>query len=178
MPQSEARRLLRRCLRRNISGAQANRFVLPVQAAVRIMRRPARFFLEQPDRTNAAVSAQLEPLHRPAPQPDQSPALEFLDLLSVGAEDLVRGGIARQLGRGLPAFVLNTNSSEIIADFVVFAERTIFIGYLENGHTTSSAFGRRMNYADCAAPERTSTSIRNSRISTCRLASRKPTPQV
>src|SRR6266581_1286246 len=241
MPQSEARRLLRRCLRRNISGAQANRFVIPVHAAVRIMRRPARFFLEQPDRTNAAVSAQIEPVQRPARNANQvagldfdrnnralermdmeqasarydvadfvlivgmldielcehriqpgsigmdvdhirgevtSPALEFLDLLSVGAQDLVRGGIARQLGRGLPAFVLNTNSSEIIADFVVFAERTIFIGYLENGHTTSSAFGRRMNYADCAAPERTSTSIRNSRISTCRLASRKPTPQV
>src|SRR6266567_5119021 len=241
MPQSEARRLLRRCLRRNISGAQANRFVIPVHAAVRITRRPARFFLEQPDRTNAAVSAKIEPVQRPARNANQvagldfdrnnrallrmnmeqasasddvtdfvlimgmldvelcehriqpgsigmdvdhirrdvtSPALEFLDLSTVGAQDLVRGGIARQLARGLPAFVLNADSGEVVAHLIVLAERTMFIGNLENGHTISSVFGRRTNYADCAAPERTSTSIRNSRISTCRLASRKPTPQV
>src|SRR5258708_4329629 len=241
MPQSEARRLLRRCLRRNIPGAPANGVVIPVHAAVRIMRRPSRFFLEQPDRTNAAVSAQIEPVERSARNANQvagldfdrnnralarmdmeqtsacddvpdlvlimrvldvelcehriqpgsigmdvdhirghvtSPALEFLDLLAVGAQDLVCGGIAGQLARGLPAFVLDANSGEVVADLTMFAERTILIGNLQNGHTISSAFGRRTNYADCAAPERTSTSIRNSRISTCRLASRKPTPQV
>src|SRR6266567_6303870 len=197
MPESEARRLLRRCLRRNVSGAPANGLVIPVHAAVRIMRRPARFFLEQPDRTNAAVPAKIEPVQRPARNANQvaglhldrnnrallrmnmeqasasddvtdfvlimgmldvelcehriqpgsigmdvdhirrdvtSPALEFLDLSTVGAQDLVRGGIAGQLARGLPAFVLDADSGEVVADLTMFAERTMFIGNLENGH--------------------------------------------
>src|SRR5260370_11969845 len=77
MRQSEARQLLRRSLRRNVSGAPANWFVIPVHTAVRIMRRPAGLVLEQPDRSNAAVSAQIEPMKRPAWNANQVAGFHF-----------------------------------------------------------------------------------------------------
>src|SRR5260370_21106444 len=90
MGQSEARRLLRRSLRRNVSGAPANWFVIPVYAAVCIMWRPPGLVLEQPDRANAAISAQIEPVQRPARNANQVPGFDLdrnnLALLRVDME--------------------------------------------------------------------------------------------
>ena len=104
--------------------------------------------------------------------------LELLDLVAVGAQDLIRGSIRREVGRRLPAFVVNANPGEIISHLVVFTERTVFIGDSQDSHGIISRLRQRGNHVLCAAPERTSTSIRNSRISTWRLASCKPVPQV
>src|SRR6266481_6910434 len=60
--------------------------------------------------------------------------LEFLDLLAIGRQYLIRGSIRRQVGRRLPAFVVNANSGEVVSHLIVLAERTVFIGDSKDSH--------------------------------------------
>src|SRR6202030_4068949 len=60
--------------------------------------------------------------------------LEFLDLLAVGCQYLTRGSIRRQVGRRLPAVVVNANSGEVVSNLIVLAERTVFIGDSKDSH--------------------------------------------
>src|SRR5438552_327013 len=61
-------------------------------------------------------------------------ALELFDLPAVGAQDLLRGSIRREVRRRFPAFVVNANPGEVIAHFAVFAERTVLIGDSKDSH--------------------------------------------
>src|SRR5260370_23822347 len=107
-------------------------------------------------------------------------ALQLFNLLAIYCENLFRRGVARQIRGGLPAFVVDADARKVVVDLVVFAKRAIFIRDSKYSHGIHLLVrsGPRRNHAVRAAPERTSTSIRNSRISTWRLASCKFAPQV
>src|SRR5260370_39115477 len=74
---TETRQLLGRRLRRNVSGAQANRLVISVHAAACVVRRPARLVLEQANRANAAVSANIEPMQGSSRNANQVAGLDL-----------------------------------------------------------------------------------------------------
>jgi len=74
---AETRQLLGRRLRRNVSGTQANRLVIPVHTAAGVVGRPAGLVLEQTNRANAAVSAKIKPVQRPARYADQVAGLDL-----------------------------------------------------------------------------------------------------
>src|SRR5258708_35519136 len=61
-------------------------------------------------------------------------AFELFYLLAVSAQHLVRRSVRRQFDRRLPAFVVDANPREVVADFAVFAERTVLIGDSEDSH--------------------------------------------
>src|SRR6059036_1862453 len=88
--------------------------------------------------------------------------LQLFNLLAISCEDLFRRGVARQIRGGLPAFIVDADARKVVAHLVVFAKRTIFIRDSKHSHGIISWFGPRRNHAVRAAPERTSTSIRNS----------------
>src|SRR5260370_34701354 len=77
MRRSEARRLLRRRLRGNVSGSPANGFVIPVHAAVCIAGRPAGLVLKQADSANPPVPAKIEPVQRAARYANQISSFHF-----------------------------------------------------------------------------------------------------
>src|SRR4051794_13803239 len=54
-----------RGLPRKIRGTETERLKVRVHAAVGVMRRPTRLVLEETNRTNAAVRAEIEPVMRP-----------------------------------------------------------------------------------------------------------------
>src|SRR6266704_2479701 len=70
--------LLRRRLLGNVLHSHANGLVVPIHAAARVMRRPAGFILEQTNRSNAPVPAQIEPVKRASWNPNQVPRF-YLD---------------------------------------------------------------------------------------------------
>src|SRR6266849_34891 len=74
---SGTRQLLRRRLRRNVSGTPANGFVIPLHAAARVAGRPAGLILEQANGANAAVSAEIEPVQRAARNANQVAGFHF-----------------------------------------------------------------------------------------------------
>src|SRR5258708_36409673 len=60
--------------------------------------------------------------------------LELIDLPRVSMKDLFSGGIGRQLSGRLPAFIVDADSAEKIADLFRFAEGAIFFWNANNGH--------------------------------------------
>src|SRR5580693_1358639 len=77
MPLSETRELLRRRLGGNVPGPPANRFVIPIHAAARVVRHPAGLILEQTDSANAPVSAKIEPVQRASRYANQIACFHF-----------------------------------------------------------------------------------------------------
>src|SRR5260370_9753536 len=60
--------------------------------------------------------------------------LELINLHRVSMKDLFSGGIGRQLSGRLPAFIVDADSAEKIADLIRFAEGAIFFWNSNNGH--------------------------------------------
>src|SRR5260370_10092681 len=65
-------------------------------------------------------------------------AFELFYLLAVSAQHLVRRSVRRQFDRRLPVFVVDANPREVVADFAVFAERTVLIRASEESHDSQS----------------------------------------
>src|SRR5262245_25262340 len=57
--------------RRDVCRPEAQRLKLRVDAALSVMRRPPRHVLEQPNRADATLAAQVEPMMRSAWNADQ-----------------------------------------------------------------------------------------------------------
>src|SRR6266851_4024975 len=61
-------------------------------------------------------------------------ALQLFNLLAIYCENLFRRGVARQIRGGLPAFVVDADARKVVAHFVLFAKRTIFIRDSKHSH--------------------------------------------
>src|SRR5690348_10260723 len=107
-----------------------------------------------------------------------APSLQFFNLWPIRAQHLLRRRVLRQVRGRLPAFVLDADSGQVLAYLILFANRSLFLRNSQHSHGNLSCSSRSNAYAVCAAPERPRTSIKNSRISTCRLASPRLSPQV
>src|SRR5439155_18809714 len=121
-----------------------------------------------------SVSVHVNHIRRDIP----APALAFFKLRSVCAQHLRRRSILRQIRRSLPALVFDADSCEVIPYLIVFEKRPLFVRNSQQSHRDLLLPVASSPHALCAAPDRTRTSIRNSRISTWRLASAKLSPQV
>src|SRR5580704_10580877 len=71
------RALFHHCLRRDISRTPADWLIVSIQAAAGVVRSPAGTVLEQTDRPNAAVTAQIEPVQRAARHANQVAGFHF-----------------------------------------------------------------------------------------------------
>src|SRR5262249_35353272 len=63
--------------KRNVARTEAHRLVVGVDAAVHVVRRPAALVLEQADRADGAVGAQVEPVPRVRRHADQVAGLHL-----------------------------------------------------------------------------------------------------
>ena len=61
----------------HVGRTEADRLESLVDAALGVVRRPARRILEQPDRADAAIGAEIEPVMRAARHADQIAGLDF-----------------------------------------------------------------------------------------------------
>ena len=77
MPWSRRRNVTRRMRRRKVRWAEAERLKSAVDAALRVVRRPARDVLKQPDRANAPIAAEVEPVMRAARHANQIAGFNF-----------------------------------------------------------------------------------------------------
>src|SRR5712692_9553280 len=64
-------------LRGNVRCAKANGLIVDVGSALGVQRRPARRILEQPDRSDFAVLAQIEPVQSAPRNADQIAGFDF-----------------------------------------------------------------------------------------------------